>query len=394
MAKKLIVFDSHPVQYRVPVWRELTSIQPGSVHVVYASDCSVRGHADQGFGKVVAWDDPMMTGYDHTVLNCENGTPLTGWKSLTGKGVGKLLDEQKPDAVLLTGLNYRYDWAAYFEARKRGIPTWLRCETQDEAQVRSRMKGMIRSLLYRLSYKQLDRIFYIGKLNQRHYLNHGVSPQKLTPAFYATVDRFHELGEERKQEMRKERRSDLQIPDDALVIGFSGKFIPKKNPDILYKMLDHLPDSIRSRVVLYFIGSGAMEGSLKLLAREAEVRYGVKSWFTGFVNQSALASHYLAMDVLVLPSRRMGETWGLVANEAMQAGCGVITSNAVGCHADFGELERFRTFPDGHAGGLATQIVALSSFKRSFNWATRSLEPYSIKRIAETLRDAINTIKK
>jgi len=29
---------------------------------------------------------------------------------------------------------------------------------------------------------------------------------------------------------------------------------------------------------------------------------------------------------MVLPSRRAGETWGLVVNEALQAGCAVIVS--------------------------------------------------------------------
>ena len=51
----LLVFDSHPVQYRVPIWKEMEAMYPGSVHVVYASDCSVKGYSDKDFGKTVAW---------------------------------------------------------------------------------------------------------------------------------------------------------------------------------------------------------------------------------------------------------------------------------------------------------------------------------------------------
>ena len=47
---KLIVFDSHPVQYRVPIWKSIEKNNPGTIHVVYASDCSVKGHVDSGFG--------------------------------------------------------------------------------------------------------------------------------------------------------------------------------------------------------------------------------------------------------------------------------------------------------------------------------------------------------
>ncbi len=392
MQKKLIVFDSHPVQYRVPIWRELNSLREDSIHVVYASDCSVRGHEDKGFGTTVIWDDPMLSGYSYSVLNCENGMPLSGWKSLTGKGVSSSLDEYKPDVVLLTGLNYRYDWVAYYEARKRNIPVWLRCETQDEAQVRSRLKGFIRSLLYRLSYLRVDRVFYIGKLNYKHYIDHGVKKDRLVPAFYGTMDRFSTLTASEKKEKRNDSRARAGIPANALVIGFSGKFIDKKNPGILFTMLDHLPEQLRSSMFLYFIGSGDLDAKLKQMADEAKVRYGVQSFFAGFVNQSALANHYLAIDILVLPSRRMGETWGLVANEAMQSGCGVITSDAVGCYADFSEWERFRSFPDGDAIALASRIEQLSVFERNFEWAVPSLQPYSISTVAQTFLNAMDEL--
>ena len=95
MAAKLLVFDSHPVQYRAPVWQAIEKIRPGSLHVVYASDCSVRGHNDEGFGQAFAWDEPMMSGYNNTVLNCEKGVPLSKWGSLTGKGVRDMLKFHK-----------------------------------------------------------------------------------------------------------------------------------------------------------------------------------------------------------------------------------------------------------------------------------------------------------
>ena len=392
MSNELIVFDSHPVQYRVPVWRKIASQNPGSVHVIYGSDCSVRGHADTEFGVTISWDEPMLEGYDHTVLNCEKGVPLSGWQSLTGSGVGKILDKLKPKVVLLTGLNYLYDLTAYVEARRRGIPLWLRCETQDEAIHRSKGKGIIRSLLYRIIYQGFDRVFYIGQLNRNHYLRHGVPESKLKPARYGTVDRFIDLKEVEKKEQWKLERRKAGISETDFVIGFSGKLIPKKNPEILFRMLDALPDKLRARTCLYFLGSGELEQSLRNEADKALQKFGVRSIFAGFVNQSKLASHYLIMDVMVLPSRRMGETWGLVANEAMQAGCGVIVSDAVGCHADFESWERFRIFPGEDAKVLANHIVDLAKLPRKFDWAARKLQPYSITAIAEAITEEMKTI--
>ena len=391
---KLLVFDSHPVQYRVPVWQLLESMRPGTLHVVYASDCSVRGHLDREFGKNVAWDEPMLSGYDHTILNCERGEPLSNWGSLTGKGVGQMIDTVKPDAILLTGLNYKYDLVAYFQAKKKRIPVWLRCETQDFASFRSAPKAFVRSLVYRIAYPALSTIFYIGELNKRHYLKHGVSPRKLREARYGTVDRFANLSNEEKTQKRKEAKQSAAISDSSLVIGFSGKFIEKKNPKILFEMLEHLPDALRSRIHLYFMGSGLLENELKILSGEVLKKYNVKTYYSGFINQSQLAGHYLAMDIMVLPSRRMGETWGLVANEAMQAGCGVIVSEAVGCSEDFKSWERFRVFKESSAEDRARCVLQLSEHPRDFNWARQKLEKYALKATAESIAQELHALKK
>ncbi len=393
MSNELIVFDSHPVQYRVPVWRKIASQNPESIHVVYGSDCSVRGHADTEFGVTISWDEPMLEGYDHTILNCENGVPLSGWRSLTGKGVREILDNLKPKVILLTGLNYLYDLTIYVEARRRGIPLWLRCETQDEAIHRSKGKGIIRSILYRIIYQGFDRVFYIGQLNRKHYLRHGVPESKLKPAHYGTVDRFVDLKEAEKKEQRKLERRKLGISDTDFVVGFSGKLIPKKNPEILFKMLDTLPEKLRAQTCLYFLGSGELEQSLREEADKALQKFGVRSFFAGFVNQSQLPAHYLIMDVMVLPSRRMGETWGLVANEAMQAGCGVIVSDAVGCSADFERWERFRVFPGEDAVALSNHIADLAQFPRDFDWATQKLQAYSIDAVAEAITKELETLR-
>lgn len=175
------------------------------------------------------------------------------------------------------------------------------------------------------------------------------------------------------------------IDYSAFVIGFSGKFIVKKNPDVLFSMLEYLPEELRQKTHLYFMGSGELREELDRLSDETEMKYGVKTFFSGFVNQSQAPSHYLAMDIMVLPSRRMGETWGLVANESMQSGCSVIVSDAVGCSADFHTWKRFRVFPEGDASELARQVTSLAKYTRDFDWARPQLEQYSMRATATSL---------
>jgi hypothetical protein len=45
----LFIFETHPVQYRAPVYRELQKLKPDSFRIFYATDCSVRGHLDRDF---------------------------------------------------------------------------------------------------------------------------------------------------------------------------------------------------------------------------------------------------------------------------------------------------------------------------------------------------------
>jgi glycosyltransferase involved in cell wall biosynthesis len=392
----LLICDSHPVQYRAPLYRELARRLPEGILVLYASDCSVRGYEDTGFGGTVAWDEPLLEGYGNAVLKTEHGSPLSGWGSLTGRGVPAAIARARPAAVMLTGLNYRFDWTAALVARTRGIPLWLRCETQDEAfGARPPWKKAVRSCIYRNVYRMFDRFFFIGELNREHYLRHGVAPSRLRAARYFTVDRVSAAGERERDEARRALRRAAAVEESAIVCGFSGKFTPKKNPQLLFAMLDYLPETLRRHVQLYFVGSGELDGELRRAAVAAKRDFGVNTHFTGFINQSAIGAHYLAMDVLALPSRRMGETWGLVANEAMQAGCSVVASGAAGCHRDFRSWERFRVFPESDARALALAFEDVSRYERSFVWASGALEAnYSLRATADTLQQELECLQR
>jgi len=59
--------------------------------------------------------------------------------------------------------------------------------------------------------------------------------------------------------------------------------------------------------------------------------YGIH--FVGFKNQTEISKYYAMSDIFVLPSD-IGETWGLVVNEAMNFRLPVIVSDLVGCGSD------------------------------------------------------------
>lgn len=382
----LLILESHPVQYHAPVYQELAKRCPGKTLVLYASDCSVRGHTDPGFGRVVAWDVPLLDGYPYQVLHAERGEALHGFRSLRGDQMPGLLRRLRPRAVLFAQLAYEFEWAAYLSCILLRIPMWLRTETQDEAFERGWLKSAVRSAAYRIAYAGFTRFFCIGELNRRHYLAHGVPARKLAYARYGVPDRLAGVSEEDKCLRRSALRTQLGIEESSEVLAFFGKLIPKKDPMILLEAWSLLPPERRGRIRILYVG----DGELKEALRNRADSLGAVTIFAGFINQSHLTDYYLVADVAILPSQRMGETWGLVVNEALLAGCGVVVSEAVGCAVEFNRLPRVVTVPVGAAQAVAAAVARLLDLPREFDWARPALEDYTIGRAAAGIAAEIN----
>lgn len=374
----LVILDTHPVQYRVPVYQELARRAGDRFMVAYASDCSVRGYRDRDFGREITWELPLLEGYPNTVLNAERGEPNGSYRSLSGRPAIDLLDRVKPSAVLFTGFEHDYFMRAYAYCVRRGVPRWLRQETQDLAFSRGPIKRVARTITYRAAYAGVNRAFYIGELNRRHYSRHGIREERLTRSPYCVRNPIAELNHAQRLDWRNRVRVTHNIADDRLVVAFSGKFIDKKHPELVLESVARLPSKVRDRITVMYLGSGPLEKQLRQLAADT----GVRTVFTGFLNQDTIAFHYLAADVFMLPSRRQGETWGLVVNEALHAGCSVITTDAVGSSAEFGGWERCRVISVGDAQAGARAIAELSGYRRDFFWAEELMKEYSIERAA------------
>jgi glycosyltransferase involved in cell wall biosynthesis len=377
-SRKIFFFESHPVQYKAPVYQELQRLVPDAFEVVYASDCSIRpGSVDIEFGVEVMWDIPLLQGYQNRILRNERGEPLTSSTSLTGNGIHRLLLRERPAAVVLTHLRYRFDQVAYISALALGIPILVRQETQDEVNqhLHNGWKRLLRKFVYDIYYAPVRHAFAFGALNREHLVRHGIAERKISLARFSVPDPLVDMPEHRKRELFETIRSQLGIPDNSIVVGFFGKFIARKEPQLLFDALDHVDPDIRRRIHFLLVGTGDLEPTLRSMSIDTEAKYSVRSTFAGFVNQSRIHEYYLATDLAVLPSRM--EAWGLVINEALQAGCAAIVSDGVGCRHEFADLERFRVFRHADAAQLGARITELARFERSFEWARARMADYS-----------------
>ncbi len=389
---RILIFESHPVQYKAPVYQALNRLLPDAFEIIYATDASLRpDNLDVEFGEKIAWDVPLLEGYRYRVLGNETRLPIGAPDSLSGRGVFRLLRRERPSAIVLTSLRYRIDQVAYFSALLLRIPILIRQETQDEmyASRRTWLKNWLRFLAYKAIYAPVRHAFAFGELNYAHLRRHGIKREKISYARFSVPNPFEEMSDMALADLRETQRRSYRIASNEIVITFVGKLIPKKNPDLLFAALPHLPQELTSRMRLMFVGSGQLTDDLQQLAERASKQWKIDSIFAGFVNQSRLPPYYLATDVLVLPSRRMGEAWGLVVNEALNAGCAAVVTDAVGCHPEFNDLERVRVIPTESAASLAKAIQQLVSFPRQFRWAEAHMQEYSTGAAAMRIREGL-----
>ncbi len=382
---EVLFFETHPIQYRAPVFQRLQQLRPDRFEVIYASDFSVRGGFDREFGAAVTWDEPLLSGYRYRVLGNDGAGGVDRWGGLTGRGVDRVVAEARPAAVVLHSIGYQFNAAAYLAALRRRIPIWYRSDTNERAVARTRAKTLMRQLIYRPVYAGMSKLLPVGALNRAHYRGHGVPERRLTSLPHCVPDRLAGVSLEERARRREAARARIGARAGETVVGFFGKLIEKKDPLLVAEAMRRVGKPDDWSPLLLFVGSGELAEELAAQTEALERATGVRSHLAGFVNQSAIDDYYLATDILVLPSRQAGETWGLVVNEALQAGCAVAVSEAAGCSADFGALERVRVFPPGDASALAAALVELAHYPRSLDWAAEAMRPYSVGAVAETL---------
>lgn len=173
-------------------------------------------------------------------------------------------------------------------------------------------------------------------------------------------------------------RSALKVPVDHVLTAFFGKLIPTKNPEILLDALQHLYKDL-SRISIFYVGTGALAGKLAATAHALYKASSVNVHFSECVNQSALPDYYLLSEIVVLSSNFSGETWGLVFNKSLQAGCIVIVSDAVGgfCVVDFSALPHLKSFSVGSSTCFARSFLDVIDKTRDCCWAKYCLTDYS-----------------
>jgi glycosyltransferase involved in cell wall biosynthesis len=348
----LAVVATHPIQYQCPVWRRLASLSEVSrLKVFYASDFSVRGYRDAGFGTEVRWESALMEGYPYEVYG--HGVSA-GWNCVGSRRLIKELIRFRPDACLINAYLPLLYLRTIVACRRNAIPVVLRAEATDVDQSRSRSKGLLRDAILRQVYGRISAFAAIGVNAREHYLRLGIEPSLISRSPYCIDSALFDAQAARV--CRGRFRASLGVPADALVVLFSGKLIPKKDPLAILRALHGISEVDGMPIHVWFLGDGELRSEIEALA-ELAPRGRVR--VLGFRPQSELGDVYTDADVMVLPSVTR-ETWGLVVNEALTFGVPVIVSDRVGCAPDLvSPGETGLVFPHGDVTALRDCLLEL-----------------------------------
>lgn len=327
---RLAYLVSHPIQYQAPMLRLLAQDPELAITVFFCSDLSLRKYIDPGFGKEMRWDIPLTEGFEHIFLPSAFGADeISFWQPLN-YGLSRHLTKDRFDVLWVHGYARWTNWAAIAIAKMRGIRVLVRDEASDISAARSRPKRMAKRAFLRLLDRFTDAFLAIGALNRAYYRANGIRDDKLFLVPYAVDNAFFEkraLVAANVEELRRQHG----LRDNWPVILYASKMTARKRAsDLLEAYIRLSPDGTTAPdAYLLLIGDG--EERPQLEQRAAQLGWQTIQ-FLGFKNQTELPAYYALADVFVLPS--VQEPWGLVVNEAMNAGTAIIVSDQVGSGAD------------------------------------------------------------
>ena len=369
---RLAIVASHPIQYHAPLYRALA--QECELKVFYAHSASPADQARAGFNVGFAWDVDLLGGYEHVFLDNVAADPgVHHFRGCDTPGLYRHLAEGF-DAVLISGWHLKTFLQALFYAKRLGIGTLVRGDSQLETP-RSRLKTFAKAAVYPTFLRRFDAALYVGSRSKAYWKHYGYPEHRLHRSPHCVDTQW--FAERAQPPARQAVRERLGIGEAEKVLLFAGKTIEFKRPLDLVRAAERMRgEGVQARVLV--AGSGALDGALRDAAAAAKVQLST----LGFCNQSEMPAAYAAADLLVLPSTGR-ETWGLVANEALACGTPILLSDAVGSASDLAaDGTAGATFPLGDIGALAAAAIRLLRAPPSADAIREKSDAYSVEAAA------------
>ena len=160
-----------------------------------------------------------------------------------------------------------------------------------------------------------DKILCISDAEKQSALKKRICKEDKLQVIFNGVD----IETYESSEHGKVKRADLNIPEDAFVVGMVGRISPQKAPDIFVKMAKIVRDKIPNAHFI-IVGNGNQEAEVRKYAEDNG--FSDRLHITGWVDDSM--SYVELFDIACLLSRWEG--FGLALPEYMMAGKPIVAS--------------------------------------------------------------------
>lgn len=292
-------------------------------------------------------------------------------------GIVRHLRHNSYDAILLSNYNSPAVMYAIRWLRRKGIPFGLSCDgmlpkTEQGSGWRERLKGrLIASASFWLS---------TGETTTRELCRYGADPDRVYQLPFSSVSEA-ELDREDPDPAAARRR--LGLPEEQLLL-YVGRFIPVKGLPVLLEAYRSLRTELGEKAPGLLLVGGTEEQLAALCG--AGLHPGVRC--VEFQPPDRIADYYRAAELLVFPT--LGDSWGLVVNEAMAHGLPVITTERCGAG-----LEMVRPGENGYLVPAGSPEALTQAIKRGLalsgaaEAARRTAARYTLEAMASQAAAAI-----
>jgi len=344
--KDIAFFITHPTPYLSPLFRKLSQNNNINLIVYYFSSESTKEFFDKDFG-LIQWDSDLLGGHQYEFIK---NNPFES----VNFNIIKKLKGNNYDCVIVQGWNTLPHWIVFFTAFILKIPVFLRVETPlNQELLKNKIKLILKSIILKPLFRRVSIFLAIGKQNSDFFKSYNVPGEKIFFSPYAVDNTFFRSRYIDLKEQKQDFKIKYGLNDYKKIILFVGKLQTKKRPLDLIKAF-HLSDIKDSCLV--FVGEGLLRNELELYIDNHNLK---NVFLMGFRNQKELPNFYTIADLFILPSG-IGETWGLVINEAMNYNLPIIASKTVGSCDDL-IVNNGLTFEEGSIDSLSIKIKEVLS---------------------------------
>lgn len=365
MRYKLAMLDTHPVQYRAPLYKKIADHPDIDLTVYYCSDFGLKEYKDSGFGTNLKWDVPLLEGYEHKFLKNYSPRPSLRFSGLINPGIYRELKKENYHAIIVHGYTIITNWISFFSALITKTPVIFQGETvlkKDDL-----FKRTCKKIIYGILTKISHAILYIGTKSKEFYDYYNVDREKLFFTPYSVNNDFFIEQTDYWESNKDKIKGELNLPKELPIILYASKLISRKRPFDLLKAFKDLDN----QAILIFVGDGEESQRMEEYVYNENIK---NVFFLGFKNQSLLPKYYALADIFVLPSSF--ETWGLAINEAMCFSLPVITTyQTASSHDLIRHGENGFVYSAGDIGNLTKYLnILLENPEKRDKMGEKSLE--------------------